>query len=421
MRLRKLTAAAVAVVAVSAFVQTPAQAALPDPPTDVRLDWQGNLVHVTWKDQGEGNRLYIEYADLGTSESFSITRPSADNEIVKTGAVRRSSKARLAVSNYSDAGSSLPAYSEWFDTQVPSEPWLQEVVQQPDRSVKLTYTVQPVEDTTPNDPLDQPDSLIALTDGPDADDEQEHQLGIGSPWGVVPPLDGPVTIGLIASSGWGSAYGPRDARVGTVHAGFTVPAQQVYANRLAIKGTLKQFMGDGAQRATGIPVELQARASSTAPWKTYGRYTGNTTTAFDTGIAALGNRQYRLWVPAQKSATETAITVIPATSTSAKSSVTLAKFTTAGFTPSTARAGATVKLSVKIQPASTVQGVLQRWDGKKWINGTKIQLKNGTALIPIKASGRAATSRYRVALGPIVFNGLHLNATQSPTFTLTVR
>jgi hypothetical protein len=284
----------------------------------------------------------------------------------------------------------------------------------------MRETAQPVEDITPNDPLDQPDSLKALVVEPNGD-AHKHQLGAGSPSGVVPPLAGPANIDLIASSGWGSAYGPRVARIGTVHAGFTVPTQQVCGNRLASKSTLKQFMGDGAQRATGIPVELQARASSTASWKAYGRYAGNTTTAFDTGIATLGNRQYRLWVPAQKSATQTAITVIPATSASAKSSVTLAKFTAAGFTPSTAQVGATVKLSVKIQPASTVQGVLQRWDGKKWINGTKIQLKNGTALVPIKASGRGTTSRYRVALGPILFNGLHLNATQSPTFTLTVR
>ncbi len=419
--MRKLAAvAASAVLLTAAFVQTPAQAALPDPPTDVTIGWQGDQVHVTWKDQGEGNRLAIEYADLGITESFSITRPAAANEVLHSPKVRRSTKARLLVDSYTDGASSQSTYTDWFDTLVPSEPWLQDVVQQADRSVKLTYTAEPVEDTNPGDLMDRPDSLSALVVEPNGE-WSEPVLDAGAPSGVVPPLAGPATIHLVAASGWGTAFGDRAARIGTMRAGFTVPAQQVYSNRLAIKSTLTQFMGEGKERATGVPVELQARASSTAPWKTYGRYAGTTTAAFDTGIAALGNRQYRLWVPARKSATEAAITVNAATSTSAKSSVTLAKFTAAGFTPSTARAGATVKLSVKIQPASTVQGVLQRWDGKKWINGTKIQLKNGTALIPIKAAGRGGTSRYRVALGPILVSGLHLNATQSPAFTLTVR
>ncbi|WP_405064099.1 hypothetical protein OG474_21280 [Kribbella sp. NBC_01505] len=426
--LRKLTATAAVAVAVSVFSPVPAHAAILPPPTDFTLSWQGDKLRLTWKDGGDANYVHVEYPNLGQNNVFLASRHADDSdELLLPANLLHSDRVRLYVQSYDGTSFSQPAYSEWFDTEVPAVPYLQDASLAPGAQVRLIWSQIASPDQTPNDPLDRPvDRLYATvgaTDGPPA-----YQVPLpvgGESTATIDAQPRPAIVRLEAANDWGTAStstGDDDkfVRVARAGVGIAVPTQQVYSQTLAIKSTLDLFTTAGREdQVTGIPVELQTRPTSTAAWKTSGRYAGNTTAAFDTGIAALGNRQYRLWVPGRKKVSAHEITLIPEVSTSAKSSVTLTKFTAAGFSPSTAKLGATVNLSAKIQPAATVQGTLQRWTGKTWINGSKVQFKNGTALVPIKASG--ATARYRVNLGPFVFNGLTINATTSSTFTLTIR
>jgi hypothetical protein len=110
-------------------------------------------------------------------------------------------------------------------------------------------------------------------------------------------------------------------------AGFTVPTQVTFGDTIAINGTLNEYLSIYAEELdAGIPVWLQARATTTSAWKTVGRYLGETKNPFPILIDSVGGRQYRLWVPTRKEVTTVAINLTPAASTSARTSTTLAAF-----------------------------------------------------------------------------------------------
>jgi hypothetical protein len=106
-------------------------------------------------------------------------------------------------------------------------------------------------------------------------------------------------------------------------------------------------------------VDLQARPTATTTWKTVGRFTGDTVAPFSTAIGSVGGRQSRLYVPATKRVDQLEIVLTPASSTSARSSKTLAKFDVAGFNVASAQVGQMVKLTVDVRPGGTVKGALQ--------------------------------------------------------------
>lgn len=81
-----------------------------------------------------------------------------------------------------------------------------------------------------------------------------------------------------------------------------------------------------------------------------------------------------------------------ASSTSARSSKTLAKFDVAGFNLTSAQVGQMVKLTVGVRPAGTVKGALQRWDGKYWRSVLAVPVTKGKAVMYVRGVGRRRTT-----------------------------
>ncbi len=421
--MRRFALAATAVAALTAGLQTPAFAAAPDAPTDVTVSWVAERVNLKWNDAGEANQIFAEY-DGGTPTLIASVTGEDGNVASLANPLAASDKVRLIIKSVVGSEVSEGAATPVFDTRRLAVPVLQDANLAANLTTSLTWTLAAVADQTPGDPLDLPGTgaVRANIDLPGTAIGR-HDFAAGATSGVVPAQARPAALRLSAVNEWGeSAQSTKVVRLGTMGAGMTVPARAVYSSRLAIKSTLDLFTSEGREeRASGIPVELQARAKTTDAWKTYGRYSGNTTAAFDTGIAALGNRQYRLLVPARKIVATNVIALTPATSTSAKSSTTLVKFLSAGFTPSIARVGANVDLSARIQPASTVKARLQFWDGRTWFDAGPLQFTNGYALQHGGAGDEPGSARYRITVPAVLVNGLTVSATTSSAFTLTVK
>ncbi|MFI5736442.1 hypothetical protein ACIA49_40375 [Kribbella sp. NPDC051587] len=422
--MRKFALAATAVAALSVGLQTPAFAAAPDAPTDLAISWAGEDVRVTWNDDNARSIVYIEKDGEAPFIAMSLPETGPNEALLKTFGLKESDKTRIIVK--SEVGSELSdgAVSDWFDTHRPAVPALKDANLAANLTTSLSWTLAAATDSTPNDPLDvDGNGTVKATVDLPGTATSTYTFATGATSGTIPAQARPAAIRLNTVNEWGaSALDTKVVRLGTLGAGVTVPASAVYSSRLGIKSTLDLFTSEGREeRASGIPVELQARATATAPWKTYGRYAGNTTAVFDTGIASLGNRQYRLWVPARKAVSANTIALTPATSTSAKSSKTLIKFVSNGFTPATAKPGANSDLTAKIQPASTVKGVLQGWDGKTWGNVFAVQFTKGSLVVHGSAGTDRGTFKFRINLPAVTVNGLTLSPTTSGAFTLTVR
>ncbi|TDD57462.1 hypothetical protein E1263_23725 [Kribbella antibiotica] len=422
--MRKFALAATAVAALSVGLQTPAFAAAPDAPTDLKISMVDLHVNLTWKDDNAKNVIYVEKEGEAPYLLTTLAETAPNEFSTPAFRIKESDKTRMIVKSEVGGELSEGAVSDWFDTHRPAAPALQDANLAANLTTSLSWTLGPVADSTPNDPLDLPGNgdVFASVDLPGTN-AYTQDFDAGTTSGVVPAQARPAAIKLRAMNEWGvGPWGTKIVRLGTLGAGITVPASAVYGARLGIKSTLDLFTSEGREeRASGIKVELQARAKAADAWKTYGRYAGNTTTAFDTGMAAQGNRQYRLLVPARKVVSGNVIVLTPATSTSAKSSQTFIKFVSAGFTPSSVKPGANVDFSAKIQPGATISGNLQATDGKSWYNVTSAPFKNGSLLKHGGAGPDKGTYRYRIILPSIVVNGLALSATTSSTFTLTVR
>ncbi|MFK4084276.1 hypothetical protein ACI2LF_09230 [Kribbella sp. NPDC020789] len=424
--MRKIALAATAVAALSAGLSTPAFAAAPDAPTDVKIAWaDSSHIKLTWADTDLANTVYWQLPG-GNELKFGDVASTAANEFLFPTSLftRNLDKVKLIVKSSTADGLSEPAASPEFDTFVPAAPALQDANLLPNLSTQLKWTQAAVADGTPNDPLDDPSQegfeVTALR--PTGTTESLGGFDAGTTSATIVAQPRPTTLTLLGINPWGKTKGARTVKLGTLGAGITVPATAAYSNRLAIKSTLDLFTSPGREeRASGIKVELQARAKSTDAWKTYGRYDGNTTAAFDTGIASLGNRQYRLWVPARKVVTSNVIVLTPATSTSAKSSKTYVKFGPGGFSPSVIRVGARSTFSIKILPAVSVKVKLQAWTGSSWVDIVSLPLTKGSYV----ERGDIETERYsvrvRVTVPTVVVNGLTVNATTGPAYSLTVK
>ncbi|TDD57465.1 hypothetical protein E1263_23740 [Kribbella antibiotica] len=421
--MRKFALAATAVAALSVGLQTPAFAAAPDAPTDVTVSWVDGKVNLTWKDAGEANQIFAEY-DGGTPGLIASVTADGGNTVSLTNPLTASDKVRLIVKSVVGAESSEGTATPLFDTRRPAVPALQDANLAANLSTTLSWTLAAVADQNPGDPLDVPGNgaVRANVDLPGTA-TASYDFAAGETTGVVPAQARPTAIKLSAVNEWGqSAQGTKTVRLGTLGAAITVPSKAVYGARLGIKSTVDLFTSEGREeRASDVKVELQARAKATDAWKTYGRYTGNTTAAFETGIASLGNRQYRLLLPARKVVSANVIALTPPTSTSPKSSTTLVKFASGGFSPAVGPVGTRWTFTVKIQPAVTVKGKLQFWDGKAWFDAGPLTLTKGSYVERSDPETERGTIRVRVIVPTVVVNGLTVNANTSPAYNQTIR
>ncbi|TDD60309.1 hypothetical protein E1263_11875 [Kribbella antibiotica] len=426
--MRKLALAATAVAALSVGLQTPAFAAAPDAPTDVTIAWADSQnVKLTWADDGLANAIYWQLPGGDEVKYVDVSSTHANEILVPASALAPSKDhVKLIVKAVNPDGESPSAPSPEFDTLVPAAPALQDANLAANLSTHLTWTQAATTDGTPGDPLDN-----AAYEGVEISalryDGTSDALGrwdSSTTSATIASQPRPTTLTLSSFSPWGNAKGARTVKLGTLTAGMSVPASALYANRLAIKSWLFiHSTGSIVERASGIPVELQARAKSTDAWKTWGRYSGNTTAAFDTGIASLGNRQYRLWVPARKVVSSSIIFLTPATSTGAKSSKTLVKIVSGGFNPAVARPGVRWTLSLKIAPAVSVRATVQYWNWNKkiWVNDGWVQLTKGSWSVRSAPDFELGTYRVRFVVPTVVVNGLTVNANTSPGYNQTIR
>ncbi|GAA1705351.1 hypothetical protein GCM10009745_61260 [Kribbella yunnanensis] len=418
--MRKLAAVAASAVLLTVGLQAPAWAA--DPATDFELSWLNAKLHLTWKDNGEQNIVLAEYDGQQEPVLFANLAAGEPNDIQGFSNLQPADKVRFILRTVAADGSSVDTLSPWFDTRGPAAPALQDANLLTNLSTTLKWTQGAVEDKTPGDPLDVPGNgtVKAVVDLPGTA-TKSYPFAAGTTTGTIPAQARPAAIKLIAVNEWTETADTKTVRLGTLGAGITVPASAAYGNRLGIKSTLDLFTSEGREeRASSIKVELQARTKTTDAWKTYGRYTGNTTTAFDTGIASLGNRQYRLWVPARKVVSGNVIALTPASSTSAKSSKTLVKFLSKGFTPAHPARHANVDVWAKIQPAATVRGTLQVLLNNKWSNVFPVQFRNGSMLTHANVGNDRGHFLYRIALPATTINGLPLSPTTSSAFPITI-
>ncbi|MFB6720300.1 hypothetical protein ACFCV3_09085 [Kribbella sp. NPDC056345] len=421
--MRRFALAATAVAALATGLQTPAFAAAPDTPTDLTIGWAGEDIRVTWKDDSVRSVVYIEKEGEAPFIAMALPETGPNEALLKTYQFKESDKTRIIVKSEVGDVLSAGAESAWFDASRPAVPALKDANLAANLTTTLSWTLGATTDSTPNDPLDVAGngSVKATVDLPGTA-TSNYTFATGTTSGVVPAQPRPAAIRLSATNEWGSsAQDAKIVRLGTLGAGTTVPASAVYGARLGIKSTLDLFTSEGREeRASGIKVELQARAKTTDAWKTYGRYAGNTTAAFDTGIASLGNRQYRLYVPARKVVSGNVIALTPAASTSAKSSKTLIKFVSKGFTPTHPARHARVDVWAKIQPAATVRGTLQVLLKGKWSNVFPVQFRNGSMLVHANTGADRGPYSYRIALPAVTVNGLTLSPTTSSPFPITI-
>ncbi|MFI5736444.1 hypothetical protein ACIA49_40385 [Kribbella sp. NPDC051587] len=426
MRKTALTAAAAALL--TAGLQAPAWAAAPDAPTDVTIAWaDSSTVKVTWVDTDLANSLYWQQPGGAEVKLVDIVSTAANEYLFPVTVFPKNlDKAKLIVKSSTADGLSDPAPSPEFDTFIPAAPVLQDANLTANLSTALKWTQAATADATPNDPLDGPahEGIEVTAVRPDGNTESVGTYDAGTTSATVAPQPRPTTLTLSSTSPWGKAKGAKTVKLGTLTSGMTVPASALYSNRLAIKSWLFiHSTGNIVERASGIPVELQARAKSTDAWKTWGRYSGNTTAAFDTGIASLGNRQYRLWVPARKVVSSNIIFLTPAASTGVKSSKTLVKIVSGGFSPTVTRPGARWTFSLKVLPAVTVRGTWQywNWNTNTWYSDGQLQITKGSYYYRSDPDSELGTIRLRVVVPTVVVNGLTVNANTSPGYNQTVR
>lgn len=421
--MRKLTSIGIAALLLTAGLSTSAWAADPVP-TDVQISWVGDKIRVTWTDDGAANTVRAVYPVTGGSVAIGgrIEGESNELEVLPAALEADRDKVQITVASGTTGHWGTPTSSVTFDTRQPTFLQVKDADLLADRSVRIRWTQAVRPDQTPNDPLDRPESedwrAVRAYDENSNTVFATYPIAAGTTTLTVPAQ--PKLSRLVVNTGnvWGtSSPAPLENYV-SVHpralkATTSVPALGVFSERLGIYSSLS------ASLSGTWPVELQARASSTAAWKTVGHYSINDVGNHETGIASLGGRQYRLWVPAVKKINETWIDLFPAASTSAKASQTTAKFDVVGFGRKAAELGTTANLTVKIQPGVTVRGNLQRWANGSWRTGPVVQITNGTAKFPMKTTLKGET-RYRVVLPKLASNGLPILATTSKTFTLIV-
>ncbi|GAB3937470.1 hypothetical protein GCM10029976_050550 [Kribbella albertanoniae] len=426
--MRKLAATTAAAILLTTGLATPAWAALPTVPTNVRVAWVGDSIRVTWEDQGEANVIKRRYG--GRSVEAAVTTAGQVNEVLLSPDFDASADVQISVVSTSDGQTSGLGLSPHFDTLRPTKATVMGANLLADLSVRLMWNRPTSDDPDPNDPLDRPDAewFKATVTGPGAGQTEDFSIPLDpqTTGFTVPARPRPTSITVAAGNEWGTTPGdgPR-VRVGTMRIGAVMPAQQVYNRDIQFGATLHRFFCACAATPDPAPirVDLQARPNSSAPWKTVVSNSRPNGQQVPLPSRSLGSRQYRLWVPSYTRYYDDghAIEVTAPASTSAKTSLTSAHFGKVGIFPASAPVSATVRLIVQLSPQVDMKAALQRWDGKQWRYAREVRLTKGHADIALRAAGRGTTTKYRILTPKLLLNGLPIEASTSAPFTLTVR
>ncbi|WP_410786120.1 hypothetical protein [Kribbella sp. C-35] len=432
--MRRVLAVALAVVAGAASLTACAS----DPaPTEVAVAWAPKgrpAVLVTWKDNGQPNRVTIEGV-LSESPSYVKYIPAGEPNRweIPTSAFPPDGNYKVAVGTGTSQGgvTSKLTKSPVFDTDGPVRPSAAAVAKQ-GRGVLIRWSV-PVapQDFTPNDPLDvkgkktqryvpmigRPGQMLKVI-GPATTSNRQ----------VIKSVKPPYTFQLRTQNEWSTSIGGQVLGL-TSSINAAVPRLAQFSVPIRVRGRviLHQVGCDldapcTSKRATpaGVPVVVLTQVTPGARWTPAAR--GSTTAGgyYDIAVPTGGSRPYKITVPENtKGGTQTGTSTSKPAYT--KSIVRVASAGFANGNTATAK-GSTVTVSVAVKPGMNTTVMLQAWNRqtRRWVDSKALPMRNGAAALAFKAA-QPGDFVYRFVIPGAMMFGRPIDGITTPGLELHVR
>lgn len=432
--MRRVLAVALAVVAGAGSLTA---CASDPPPTDVAVAWAPKgraAVLVTWKDNGQPNRVTIEGV-LSESPSYVKYIPAGEPNRweIPTSAFPPDGNYKVAVGTGTSQGgvTSKLTKSPVFDTDGPVRPSAAAVAKQ-GRGVLIRWSV-PVapQDFTPNDPLDvkgkktqryvpmigRPGQMLKVI-GPATTSNRQ----------VIQSVKPPYTFQLRTQNEWSTSVGGQVLGL-TSSINAVVPRLAQFSVPIRVRGRviLHQVGCEldapcTSKRATpaGVPVVVLTQVSPGARWTPAAR--GATTAGgyYDIAVPTGGSRPYKITVPENmKGGTQTGTSTSKPAYT--KSIVRVASAGFANGNTATAK-GSTVTVSVGVKPALNTTVMLQAWNRqtRRWVDSKALPMRNGAAALAFKAA-QPGDFVYRFVIPGAMMFGRPMDGITTPGLELHVR
>jgi hypothetical protein len=416
--LLKSIAALLGFVLLAATLTAPAAAAEPADPTNVQISWKDGtfkFIHVTWEEAGpQPNAVFVRV--VGKPDRYRIGYVGADapNEFDMRSELLYSSNGikEIGVVAGTAAGDlSQVAVSPAFDTIVPLPAKLDSFTMSGTSSLHVKwFTGAPIStDTTPNDPLDQPATVLSLprySTGAGTTPVDLAKAGTATELAFTGPTP-PFMFYVSATNEWMTSGSGANVYARANDLKVTIPTWIVYGNEAAI-------MGSVYPTPITRSLVLQARNSPTSPWYVVSNeYTAGA--IYFRLFPGAGTRQYRVAVANYASGQ---VAYFGGYSAPVTTTVQQKARATPQSSAGHVFLGLTTPVYLDVQPAVTGKAVLQRWNGKAWTTVGNVPLKNGfgTGNIRGAALGRVA---YRYYVPTHTWRGLPVAATYSQQFVIT--
>ncbi len=407
------------------------------PPTDVTVAWAPKgraAVLVTWKDNGQPNRVTIEGV-LSESPSYVKYIPAGEPNRweIPTSAFPPDGNYKVAVGTGTSQGgvTSKLTKSPVFDTDGPVRPSAAAVAKQ-GRGVLIRWSV-PVapQDFTPNDPLDvkgkktqryvpmigRPGQMLKVI-GPATTSNRQ----------VIKSVKPPYTFQLRTQNEWSTNVGGQVLGL-TSSINAAVPRLAQFSVPIRVRGRviLHQVGCEldapcTSKRATpaGVPVVVLTQVAPGSRWTPAAR--GSTTAGgyYDIAVPTGGSRPYKITVPENtKGGTQTGTSTSKPAYT--KSVVRIASAGFANGNTATAK-GSTVTVSVAVKPAMNTTVMLQAWNRqtRRWVNSKALPMRGGAAALAFKAA-QPGDFVYRFVIPGAMMFGRPIDGITTPGLELHVR
>jgi hypothetical protein len=391
-------------------------------------------VVVTWKDNGQPNRITIEGV-LSESPSYVKYIPAGDPNRweIPTTAFPPDGNYKVAVATGTSQGgvTSKLTRSPVFDTDGPVLPSAATVAQR-GRGVMINWSVPKApQDFTPNDPLDVKGKKT-----------QRYVPMIGRPGGMlkeiapattathqlIMSIKPPYAFQLRTENEWGERIGGSVLGLTSSISG-TVPALAQFSVPIRARGRviLQETVCDlespcTTRRATpaGVPVVVLTQVRPGSSWTPAAR--GSTTAGgyYDIAVPTGASRPYKITVPQYtKGATFTG----PSTSRPGYTK-TVVRIASAGFVggAATRARGSAVTVAVAVKPAMNTTVMLQSWNRqtRRWVNSKAVAMRNGQAALTFTAA-QPGDFVYRFVIPGAMMLGRPMDGATTPQLVLHVR
>ncbi|WP_238154982.1 hypothetical protein [Kribbella soli] len=432
--MRRVLAVALAVVAGAASLTA---CASDPPPTEVAVAWAPKgraAVLVTWKDNGQPNRITIEGV-LSESPSYVkyIAAGQPNQWEIPTSAFPPDGNYKVAVGTGTSQGgvTSKLTKSPVFDTDGPVRPSAATVAKQ-GRGVLVRWSVPLApQDFTPNDPLDvkgkktqryvpmigRPGQMLKVI-GPATTSNRQ----------VIKSVKPPYAFQLRTQNEWSTRIGGQVLGL-TSSINAAVPRLAQFSVPIRVRGRviLHQVGCEldapcTSKRATpaGVPVVVLTQVAPGSRWTPAAR--GSTTAGgyYDIAVPTGGSRPYKITVPENtKGGTQTGTSTSKPAYT--KSIVRIASAGFANGNTATAK-GSTVTVSVAVKPAMNTTVMLQAWNRqtRRWANSKALPMRNGVAALAFKAA-QPGDFVYRFVIPGAMMFGRPIDGTTTAQLQLHVR